>query len=507
MTEWNNKSFVLVLSLTAAARLSIFFITGFTADDAFITYRFADNLAQGRGFAYNPGEVVQGTSTPLYTIILAGFSAVCGSQALPWVSRGIGVAADLCALMFIIRATGPLGGTAQFLSAWMFALFPRLVFCSSLGMETPLVVLMMMASYDTQQRGKIGATGWILGLLFLVRADTLLWSILILAMIVRKEGRSSVRTLLPFAMPIITWGVFAYMTFGSVIPHAVEAKAVSWHHLYGPFEPVRVLLGYFPFHELNDFPTALTWALCLLALLPVILVLPHLYRRRDPLIIFPVFFLLYNLVFSAARVVMADWYYPPAWAAYVVSLGAAWSWLFNKSGIAEARESLEQLFRRMVVPVLMLLLALAVYRWRRDPGDWFRDELVSVGSWLKTNAPVNSSVMLEPIGVIGWISGLYIHDEVGLVSPQVLEYRKRFEGSDSWFFHYIQEIKPTYIVLQSREIQDNLLFLGHGDGIFRTTTEREWFLSHYAESPRGLIPGSTGNRHYVIYGPFDEGRF
>ena len=40
-------------------------------DDAPITYRYAQNLADGKGFVYNEGEYIQGTTTPLYTLALA----------------------------------------------------------------------------------------------------------------------------------------------------------------------------------------------------------------------------------------------------------------------------------------------------------------------------------------------------------------------------------------------------------------------------------------------------
>ena len=40
-------------------------------DDAWITYRYAYNLAAGDGFVYNPGERVFGTSAPGYALLLA----------------------------------------------------------------------------------------------------------------------------------------------------------------------------------------------------------------------------------------------------------------------------------------------------------------------------------------------------------------------------------------------------------------------------------------------------
>jgi hypothetical protein len=35
-----------------------------TFDDAYITYRYARNISVGRGFVYNEGESVLGTTTP-----------------------------------------------------------------------------------------------------------------------------------------------------------------------------------------------------------------------------------------------------------------------------------------------------------------------------------------------------------------------------------------------------------------------------------------------------------
>ena len=54
-----------------------------TIDDAYITYRYAYNLLVGNGFVYNPGERVLGTTTPLYTLLMAGLSLATGSRDFP----------------------------------------------------------------------------------------------------------------------------------------------------------------------------------------------------------------------------------------------------------------------------------------------------------------------------------------------------------------------------------------------------------------------------------------
>src|SRR6476661_4103138 len=47
-----------------------------TIDDAFITFRYSRNIVEGHGFVYNPGSQVLGTTTPLYTVLLAAISAI-----------------------------------------------------------------------------------------------------------------------------------------------------------------------------------------------------------------------------------------------------------------------------------------------------------------------------------------------------------------------------------------------------------------------------------------------
>src|SRR5512143_302818 len=44
----------------------------YLSDDAFITFRYARNLARGEGLVYNPGERVEGYTNFLEVVILAG---------------------------------------------------------------------------------------------------------------------------------------------------------------------------------------------------------------------------------------------------------------------------------------------------------------------------------------------------------------------------------------------------------------------------------------------------
>jgi hypothetical protein len=62
-------------------------------DDAYITFRYAGNLADGLGLVYNAGEWVLGTTAPLWAVILgAGYRL--GLTALPWLATILSAASD-----------------------------------------------------------------------------------------------------------------------------------------------------------------------------------------------------------------------------------------------------------------------------------------------------------------------------------------------------------------------------------------------------------------------------
>lgn len=62
-----------LLLLTAFAALTIHFVTahGWLTDDAFISFRYAENLAMGNGLVYNLGEHVEGYSNFLWVLFIA----------------------------------------------------------------------------------------------------------------------------------------------------------------------------------------------------------------------------------------------------------------------------------------------------------------------------------------------------------------------------------------------------------------------------------------------------
>ena len=121
-------------------------VAGFPLDDAYIHGVFARNIAQGHFFHYNIGQPVAGSTSPLWTLVLAGLYAL-GFSAVPaaWFA-GLGLTAILVWLMYrtamLMGMERPFGVAAALLTA----LSPRVLWSAASGMEVSLVMVLCLAA-------------------------------------------------------------------------------------------------------------------------------------------------------------------------------------------------------------------------------------------------------------------------------------------------------------------------------------------------------------------------
>src|SRR5579864_7564678 len=114
-------------------------------DDAYITFRYARNLADGLGLVYNPGEWVLGTTAPLWALVLSlGYRL--GLTDLPWLATLLSAicdAATAVVLVLLSRRLGwPLPAAVLVGLAWAFN--PMSIAFATGGMETSLFVLISL---------------------------------------------------------------------------------------------------------------------------------------------------------------------------------------------------------------------------------------------------------------------------------------------------------------------------------------------------------------------------
>lgn len=125
------------------------YVFDFVNDDAFISFRYADNLVQHGALVYNPGERVEGYTNFLWTLLIAGGLAL-GLDAVV-VSKlfgalfGVGTLWVLARFMRQSEATGPSRWDA--LPGLLLALSPAFACWSSGGLETQLFTFTATAGW------------------------------------------------------------------------------------------------------------------------------------------------------------------------------------------------------------------------------------------------------------------------------------------------------------------------------------------------------------------------
>jgi arabinofuranosyltransferase len=119
---------------------------GVPLDDAYIHFRFAQNLAAGHGFSFNPDHPVPGSTSPLWVLLLAG-AAVLGTPL--WLAAKVyGVLFLAVAAVLAWRLALQLTGAPVLALATgaLTALDGRLLWAAPSGMEVTLFAALSLAA-------------------------------------------------------------------------------------------------------------------------------------------------------------------------------------------------------------------------------------------------------------------------------------------------------------------------------------------------------------------------
>lgn len=209
------------------------------ADDAYITFRYAKNLASGTGLVYNPDERVEGFSNPLWTFTLAIASALGYNIELS--SRDLGFFFSFLALLVSILLAMRLANSkfiAPLAAGLMLTGSTSFILYSVSGLETAQYgfALVLSAYLVTFANPILRALVPILGLLIaLSRPEGILVSLLLWAIsawwILKSNGSQRMTIGIGLALALIGFGgflLFRYLYFGDIYPNTYYAKPANW---------------------------------------------------------------------------------------------------------------------------------------------------------------------------------------------------------------------------------------------------------------------------------------
>lgn len=464
---------VLAAALAAGAGLGFALFTGHVWEDYFITFRSSLNLATGHGLVYQPGERVHTFTSPLGTLLPALFALGDGESVVPralWCFRLVSLGALASALWLVARAMLR-DGVAPFAvgaTSALWALDPKIIDFAINGQEAALLVLFVVVTWQALADG---ASVWRIGVgcagLQWTRPDgCVFFAALGIAWAIfggspNRDPLLRLRLLLGGAMVglllYLPWAVFASAYYGSPVPHTIAAKVSH----YGPGElasalglyPWRLLFGHVALHDLfrpayfffGGWPTALAWASRLFGLAAALAWLVPGVRPAGR-IASTAFFLGGFYVESIPR---SPWYFP-GWQALAL---VAWAYLFDATvRIAARRKGLQRTARGLAATVVALQTALLVaVAWEmREQQTLIEDgQRTVIGRWLRTHATPGDRVYLEPLGYIGFYSGLKMLDYPGLASPEVVAARRAGAKPHA---QLIAALRPDWLVLRPDQV-------------------------------------------------------
>jgi len=430
-----------------------------TIDDAFITFRYAQNLLAGEGLVYNPGEQVLGTTTPIYTLLLSGLAAfVGGSRAdFPLLALLVNAVADGVTCWMLPRLGERLGFRAAGIATGLvWAIAPWSVTFAIGGLETSVLVGLATATFYlhlTHRPVGAAAAG---AFALLTRPDALLFlgPLAIGRALQIRKAAPPLRSgeLFAFGAPFVAWVAWSLAYFGSPIPQSLFAKTVAYQI---PAEAglVRLLQHYAtPFleHEL----LGAGWIRVGIVLYPALFLIGALGATRAnrevwPFLAYPG---LYLLVFAVANPLLLRWYLTPPLPMYFLGLFM---------GVSKVSKDI-----RSRAPLLLfaaLAVAATASGWALTPDHGARRpapkmafielELLyeHAAELVENRLSSNQVLAASDIGALGYYTGARILDMLGLVSAEASQYYPA--PTSMYVINYaippnlVRDLEPDMVVL------------------------------------------------------------
>ncbi|MGH7354311.1 MAG: hypothetical protein ACRELS_06985 [Candidatus Rokuibacteriota bacterium] len=466
---------IVPLALFLAAERRIAGAAGLPLDDAWIHLHFARNLAEGLGFVYNPGTPVAGSTAPLWTLLLGVGASVAGASVI--LTKTLGALTVVAAGLVTRRAALAWGAApAAALVAGVALLWTGAFAWGALsGMEVGLAALLVAAALWAHARDRLGTTTLLVALATLARPESALLLPLIVAarpLTVRRAALAAAITLAVLAPAV----AFSLATTGALVPAAATAKVegglLGW--LAGAREPARRLLLGRPWEYVAEWARwlfATHWALPF-ALVPALVLA---WRRAGRALGLPALVLLAHPLgmallapyrgpaFQEGRYSMH--LLPVAFVVLAVALsqlqtvaakGGVWRAIsgppMSFKDLATARSPARPggVVGRTVLIAYLAYLALALvslpaaaarYAWAVQNINAMQ---VEIGRWIAVNTPRNARLAVNDVGAIAYISRRPVLDLMGLVTPEVVPYRR--QGEDG-VIRYVTERCPDYVVV------------------------------------------------------------
>jgi hypothetical protein len=493
----------LVCTLSFLAILSVTLKAG-GDDDAYITYTFARNLAEGEGFVYfEGGPRVYGSTTVTYTLLLALVHSV--GLPIPMTSIVLGAFFWVVSLIPLYICIKKLCSFSSGASSEVIPLVGVAVagLCTvpaveSLGLETGLYCLLAFSSFALYATGRVGLSLFMAALTALTRLDGLLVGVILGAHLLVSSGswkeglKTALRRGWPALFLLFTSTLSLWWYFGNPLPQTLLAKTSFPETVSGQFalhlyrELFGAGLGGLSFYTTGGFATA------------AIFFASRVPGFRSPAFALCAWIVLYPLMFRVAGIPSHPWYYVPI-LPVLLALAAVGAYQVGAYQLrvlwhtSELRERATSWYMRplLLSAILLLVLSYDAERWQAHfevspwgegitEGDARYRLAQAITEDIRERGVENPDVMAYEIGHLGWqvgeIPGARIHDILGLTSPEA------YGEKGEWKPENLLRSDPEYIMIHRSPNYPPVRWL-YRSGILENRYERIALVEASPEDP------------------------
>lgn len=498
----------LIILATATALLGIVFAayTEHVWEDYYITFRSSKNLVEGNGLVFNVGERVHTFTSPLGVLTPALASFVTGGEsdsAALWAFRLMSIGALVGAVLLLVRVGQNWKIPFPFAilaGAWL-ALDGKTLDFTINGMESAFLVLFLTYALWAHLRGSTAwnhqGAAWA-GLMW-TRPDCFIHiSVMALAFLlfgngVQNESRRDliISWLKAGALTTVLylpWFLWAWAYYGTPVPHTVAAKSgLADPFTVGSFLKEFVLLpfsaagvensvrytflpAYFDMGGWNS--TVVLMGKVVAGLIGLAWVLPKV-SRRTRVLSFSFFGI--HLYLSYFPYYCFPWYVS---GSIPFAILGGISLLADVAGKTETARSIRSRMSFGVATLMVLssaVLTVEIAQQVRAHQHLVENKVRrGIGDYLRENGQPTDTVMMEPLGYIGFFSGLRTYDFPGMSSPEMVAARKLVGGDGRRLLGFL---RPDWTVMRPHEIEhlqhNNDWRVDHAYELVKTFSTRE----------------------------------
>jgi len=412
-------------------------VWGFALDDAWIHQTYARNFVATGQFAFVPGQPSSGSTSPLWTLLIAlGYLVRVDYKWWTYALGAVCLAATALGVWQLTLRLFPDRPRAALVAGIFCALEWHLVWAAVSGMETVLftalsVWLLVVTLNQKSEIENKKSIGLLCGLLVLTRPEGLLLVGLVLTAHIAQTGwtRRATWTSLAWTLAVMTiliapWLAFNWRASGTPFPNTFYAKQREYASVLAMVPFLRRLAQVFftPFigAQVLLIPglVAAIWSLMRRTLV----------RRIGKLETWPqlagLAWVVAHLGLYALRLPVT--YQHGRYEIPVIPVLIA----FGLGGTAmllrlnDARLWLRVLSRAVTLAITITQLSFVAIGARAYAADVgiIEGEMVRVARWLDTNTAPSDLIAAHDIGAIGYFSRRPLLDLAGLISPEVIPF-------------------------------------------------------------------------------------